>query len=117
MTRALRKRCSLSHPAPHGPDEPHFISENGLGHPAAPQLGSPSADKLVGKLSATGTGQVTLDETLGRPLPPPVMDRRMPSDAQRMGLLPKAYLSADRAEINVRRARFLGQEMRWWEKA
>src|SRR3989337_3317067 len=58
-TRALRKRCSLSHLAPRHPDAPHFISEIHPGHPPAPSLGSPSADNLVGKWSATSTREVT----------------------------------------------------------
>lgn len=69
-TRALRKRSSLSHHAPHGPDEPYFVSENRLHHPTAAQPVAPVADKLVGKLSATigGPGEtLTASAALLRP--------------------------------------------------
>ena len=74
-TRALRERCSLSHLAPHSPYEPHFVSENGLYHPTAAQPVTPSADKFVGKLSATIGGA---GETLGPANPTPFMRGQMP---------------------------------------
>jgi len=74
-TRALRKRCSLYHVTPHSPEEPHFISENRLHHPTSAQAVTPSADKLVGKLSATVGAP---DETLGPAIATSVMTRQMP---------------------------------------
>jgi len=75
-TRALRKRCSLSQAAPRGPSEAHFISENGPGRPAPARLGSPSADNLVGNLSAAIRGA---GETPGPAVPTHFMQGQLPS--------------------------------------
>ena len=84
VTRALRKRCSLSRLAPRRPLKPHFISENGLGHPAAARPLAPPADKLVGKWSANAKAPRGLSHAFS---PSPVKWRVWPDPSTFMTIL------------------------------